>query len=346
MGVNTASFWLDGVMRSTVALIGILLNILFSYVLSQKQLRNVFNSLLIALAVFDTFYLVFDMIDSFRRQYELVSEVHVFLFPKFLYPFRTIMFCSSIFMTVSISLERYIAVTDPISLHLEVRNDKEAQVKRFLRYLVPVLVLSIIVNIPKFFEATANYNDSTKSLQIDVTSLRRNPDYIFYYIGITRIIVTLIVPFTMVIYLNAKTYKIIYIRRNHQKGLSAKTEHLNNEENGNPLILRRHIASQKEKHSSEEKLFVIFSSISLLFLVCHLPRFILYLDEAIFQKKAVECTEAGYSVAPVWMLQFGETSNFLLTINSSLNSAIYCLLSRKYRSQAKNALTCIKDRQT
>ena len=256
------------------------------------------------------------------------------------------MFCSSIFMTVSISLERYIAVTDPIRLHLEVRNDKEAQVKRFLRYLVPVFVLSIIVNIPKFFEATANYNDSTKSLQIDVTSLRHNPDYIFYYIGITKIIVTLIIPFTMVIYLNAKTYKMIYIRRNHQKAASAKTERLNDNENRKPLILRTHIASQKEKHSSEEKLFVIFSSISLLFLVCNLPRFIQYLGEAIFQKKAVECTEAGYSEAPVWVIQFGEISNLFLTINSSLNSAIYCLLSRKYRSQAKNALTCIKDRQT
>ena len=94
---NTLSFWLDGVMRSTVALIGVLLNIVFCYVLSQKQLRNVFNSLLIALAVFDILYLVFDIFEVFRREFNLSSEVHVFLFPKFLYPFRTIMFCSSIF---------------------------------------------------------------------------------------------------------------------------------------------------------------------------------------------------------------------------------------------------------
>ena len=350
---NTFSFWLDGVMRSTVALIGIILNIVFCYVLSQKQLRNVFNSLLIALAVFDTFFLVFDILEALRRESLLVSEVHIFLFPKFLYPFQRIMFCSSIFMTVSISLERYIAVTDPIRLHLEVRNDKDAQVKRFLKYLVPVFVFSIIANIPKFFEATANYDEATKILQIGVTSLRRNPDYIFYYSGITRLTVTLIVPFVVVIYLNAKTYKQIYIRRNQQKAASAKTEdgemdmmETNDRENGKPLILRAHIALQKEKHTSEEKLFFIFSSISLLFLVCHLPRFILDIDEAIFQKESIECTEAGYSVAPLWALQLGDISNLFLTINSSLNSAIYCLLSRKYRSQAKKALTCIKDRET
>ena len=343
---NTYSFWLDGVMRSTIALIGIFLNIVFCYVLSQKQLRNVFNSLLISLAVFDTFYLVFDIIEAFRREFEISSEIHIFLFPKFLHPFHKIVFCSSIFMTVSISLERHIAVADPISLHLEVRNDKKAQAKRFLKYLFPVFILSTIVNITRFFEATTVYDETTKSLALRPTSLRRNPDYIFYYSGITRLIVTLIVPFYAVIYLNAKTYKLIYVRRKRQNAASAKTERSNDEENGNPLILRTHIVSEKEKHTSEEKLFIIFSSISLLFLVCHLPRFILDLDEAIFQKESIECTEAGYSVAPFWAIQFENISNLFLTINSSLNSAIYCFLSRKYRTQARIALTCIKDRET
>ena len=343
---NTLSFWLDGVMRSTVALIGILLNIVFCYVLSQKQLRNIFNSLLISLAVFDTFYLVFDIIEAFRRQFEISSEIHMLLFPKFLHPFHKIMFCSSIFMTVSISLERHIAVADPISLHLEVRNDKKAKVKRFLKYLFPVLILSTIVNITKFFEATTIHDETTQSVAIYPTDLRVNPDYMFYYSGITRLTVTLIVPFAAVIYLNAKTYKLIYVRRKRQNAASAKTERSNDEENGNPLILRTHIVSQKEKHSSEEKLFIIFSSISLLFLVCHSPRFILDLNEAIFLRESIECTDSGYWPAPFWAIQFENISNLFLTINSSLNSAIYCLLSRKYRRQARIALTCIKDRDT
>ena len=348
-------FWLDGVMRSTIALIGIFLNIVFCYVLSQKQLRNVFNSLLISLAVFDTFYLVFDITEAFRRQFKISSEIHMLLFPKFLHPFHKIMFCSSIFMTVSISLERHIAVADPISLHLEVRNDKKAKVKRFLKYLFPVFILSTIVNITKFFEVTTIYDETTQSVAIYPSNLRVNPDYIFYYSGITRLTVTLIVPFAAVIYLNAKTYKLIYVRRKRQNAAtstqtsttSANTERSNDEENGNPLILRTHIVSQKEKHTSEEKLFIIFSSISLLFLVCHLPRFILDLDEAIYRKKSiVECIEAGYRPAPFWAIQFGNISNLFLTINSSLNSAIYCLLSRKYRRQARIALTCIKDSET
>ena len=143
---------------------------------------------------------------------------------------------------------------------------------------------------------------------------------------------------------------MIYTRRNHQNAASTKTKdeeietmETNDVENGKPLILRTHIASQKEMHTSEEKLFFIFSSISLLFLVCHLPRFVLDLNEAIFQKEWIECLVAGYSSVPLWALQLGDIRNQFLTINSSLNSAIYCLLSRKYRTQSKQALTCSKE---
>ena len=340
---DTFGYWIEGVMHNIIGFTGILMNIMFCYVLSRKPLRNLFNSLLIALAIFDSLFLSLTIIDLFRTQFELTTQVHIFLFPKILHPFIGMTFKASIFMVVAISMERYIAVTRPISLHLEMKDNKGAQVKRFLKYLLPVIVFSIMIDIPKFFEAYSQYNDETKRLDIQVADLRISPGYIIYYNGITKLIVTVIIPFAMIMYLNASTYRIIYHRQKNQTAMSQtnkNTRELSITENGNQVALRTHLAPKQRKQASEERLYLIFMTISLLFLFCHSPRFILDFYEAVFAKELVACMNTGYFGIPLWALQLAQISNVLLAINSSVNSAIYCLFSSKYREEAKKSLRC------
>ena len=49
-------------------------------------MRNSFNFLLIALICMDSCYLVGAMLESFRKCFSLASDVHLHLFPYFLYP--------------------------------------------------------------------------------------------------------------------------------------------------------------------------------------------------------------------------------------------------------------------
>ncbi len=77
-------------------------------------MRNSFNLLLIALICFDSWFLFGLILESFRRTFQVTSEVHTFLFPYLLYPVQLIAMSASIFMTVGIALERYIAVHYPI----------------------------------------------------------------------------------------------------------------------------------------------------------------------------------------------------------------------------------------
>ena len=44
----------------------------------------------------------------------MFSRTHLLLFPYFLYPGQTIMMTASIFMTVAIAMERYVAVHYPL----------------------------------------------------------------------------------------------------------------------------------------------------------------------------------------------------------------------------------------
>ena len=77
-------------------------------------MRNAFNLLLISLLGFDSWFLFGCILENVRRNFDLASNLHILLFPYFLYPTAMVAMTGSIFMTVAISLERYFAVHHPI----------------------------------------------------------------------------------------------------------------------------------------------------------------------------------------------------------------------------------------
>ncbi len=77
--------------------------------------------MLIALALFDSGYLFGSVLESFRVSFNLATWLHLTLFPQFLYPGQAIMMSGSIFMTVAIAMERYVAVHYPVDYN-QVRN--------------------------------------------------------------------------------------------------------------------------------------------------------------------------------------------------------------------------------
>ena len=117
--------------------------------------------------------------------------------------------------------------------------------------------------------------------------------------------------------------------------------HANNTTAEKSLILRTHLESEETRKASENKLSMIFFAISLLFLVCHSPRFILGFYKVISRRDWVACQNAGYVGHPIWALILSWASHILLALNSSLNSAIYCVFSSKYREQARKAFALL-----
>ena len=75
------------------------------------------------------------------------------------------------------------------------------------------MVLSILLNIPKFLEAKhdlVEYQDEDNVTQemviYNVTSLRVDPDYMYYYIHWTRLLCTGVIPFSYLSYMNMLIY--------------------------------------------------------------------------------------------------------------------------------------------
>ena len=52
--------------------------------------------------------------------------------------------------------------------------------KRVTMYVLPVVVLSVALNIPKFMEATATVNEN-ETITVEMTEMRREPIYALYF---------------------------------------------------------------------------------------------------------------------------------------------------------------------
>ena len=84
-------------------------------------------------------------------------------------------------------------------------NEPHANVYGFIKYASPVYAFAILFNIPKFLEATVEFDNSTGQYEpyIDITDLRLNPDYSIYYNNFARLTILGIIPVVMLLFFNS-----------------------------------------------------------------------------------------------------------------------------------------------
>ena len=130
----------------TIAVVGTLLNLIGVYILSSyKSMKDTFNRLLISLYCTDSLFLVFHIylnVTSIDDKTYHPTDVVLSKWIRMVYSF---LFKCSIFLTVGVSHERYSAMRS-------VQIGKGILGNRFLRYVVPVLVISVILITPEYLE--------------------------------------------------------------------------------------------------------------------------------------------------------------------------------------------------
>lgn len=104
-------------------------------------MRNSFNLLLVSLAIVDSSYLLGSMLESIRSYFG-VTRLHLILFPYFLYPMNKFFMTASIFLTVAIAIERYVAVHYPIDYNIVSRLKKRV----LLTLVVQISVVQHVYN--------------------------------------------------------------------------------------------------------------------------------------------------------------------------------------------------------
>ena len=163
MTLDPFDFWINGVLSCCIALIGLIMNFTSIYILSRrKEKSTTFNHMLIVLFTIDSIVLftsiLSDIVWNLRLEHIWVL---IILYPYFTYPINNIALTASIFCTISISHDRFGAIKHPIEHRQKLKGLCERR-KHLAKYLAPIILLAIFINIPTFFEFDIIY----ASLQI------------------------------------------------------------------------------------------------------------------------------------------------------------------------------------
>ena len=248
------SWWIEGLGAVVIGTCGTLSNATSIIVLLCTALRASFSSWLLGcLALFDSLFLLSGILEAFRNHLGSVPY-HDYAFVEFLFPFRSIVLCCSIYMRVLLALEKYNALVSPTShqyLHgglNTLRPYFKSHCVRLIKYVGPIVLLSTIYYVPKWMELHVKevyvcYGDDILYIcpvqnVVRTTKLRKDNDYVLWYLNISNLVVTTIVPTVLLVYLNLKIY--INFKYFHRHQLSVNLAN-------NAPIDRQLNASKREK---------------------------------------------------------------------------------------------------
>ncbi|XP_023330932.1 FMRFamide receptor [Eurytemora carolleeae] len=235
-------------------------------------------------------------------------------------------------MTVSLSIERYWAVCQPTNYRSA--NLSETQCKRVLKYLVPVILLSVLLNLPKFLETSVQYDPEEEKIHYNVTELRKDPTYIWYttvMYSFHPLLTTELGPILTLSSLNLFIYSAIRSTKQRFVG-----------------------HNQGRSGHGELNLASVIIIIVLIFVICHLPRMVLAILAVVKVNEPVTCMEhfhfyhpppPSLHILPLYTLCTMQSSilsisHLLLLINSSINFLIYCAVATRFRVFMKRFIMC------
>lgn len=291
------NFVICGVLICSIGVMGIIGNALSLCILCRREMRSSINLYLSALGIYDTI-LIFTAILGFGIPSippytgHLMGYLRIYPFMiRYIYPIALFAQTGSVWITVSVTIERYVAVVHPLKARLW------CTMARAKIVIIALSFMALIYNIPRFFEtAIIEIQDSTTNetyIQHAKSKLRDDDLYYeVYYVWLYLPFMN-IIPFLALAILNSII--LITVRR-------AKNA-------------RTHMSRHQEKEVNTAMMLVCIVAI---FFVCNIMAVIINI---------IEHAGSFHVDDPVVV----HVSNLLVTFNSSVNFAIYCIYGQKFR---------------
>ena len=149
-------FRIEGIGILIVGSVGFFINLIAIIMIFRQRVFYKFHYLLISLAFYDILYVCLSLAwFSFPHVSVLYRDrFQIHLIP-YLMPAAQITLSGSSFTTVALTVERFISVCKP---YLTVRYNIRSR-----HFILPVLIFSLLYNLPRFFEWRTVVEDSVKS---------------------------------------------------------------------------------------------------------------------------------------------------------------------------------------
>lgn len=294
------SFIVNGILLNFIGFLGIFGNIISMIILSRPQMRSSINCLLIGLARIDTALIITSILlfglPGIYPYTGLLFTYYYKVLPHIIpvvYPLATIVQTSSAYLTLTVSLERFVAVCHPL------RARSLCTCGRARIYVVAIIVFSLVYNFPRFWEAiihSGKYPDTNITVYCAMPSeMRSNEIYMTVYVHWCYFIFLYLIPFFSLAVLNLAIYRQILKANRERQRLSR---------------LQR----------CEIGLATMLMCVVAVFFVCNLLPLVVNIIE-VFK---IDVDNGIFELLV-------KTSNLLVTINSSVNFVIYVIFGEKFK---------------
>ncbi|XP_030763747.1 FMRFamide receptor [Sitophilus oryzae] len=299
--INFFRFVTNGIFLNFIGCFGILGNLISMIILSRPQMRCSINYLLIGLARIDTVLIITSvLLFGLPGIYPYSGSLFNYYFKVYphiapvVYPLATVMQTASVYLTMTVSLERYVAVCHPL------RARSLCTYGRARIYVIGIVVFSTIYNIPRLWEGkikaewSEEYNTTVYCPM--QSNFRDNKYYQTVYIHWLYLICMYLVPFLSLAILNGAIYRQVLKANRERQRLSR--------------LQQREIG-----------LATMLMCVVAVFFVCNLLPMVINIVETFNLP-----TEDIFNVNMMINL-----SNLLVTINSSVNFVIYVIFGEKFQ---------------
>lgn len=291
-------YCIEGIVAIIVIVLGLIGNFLTVIVLTRPTMHSSTNIFLTGLAIWDMMVLFGSLflitLPELSKWY--FAEVLPYIVIS-IYPIALIAQTSTVWITVSFTVERYIAVCHPL------RAATMCTTARARIVIIAVSICSVLFNICRWFEyrlisdtETTNENVTIHSTRFVETDFGNSVIFKKAYYLYLYPCVMLIVPLSLLAILN--TFLVHAVKRSRKQQITMNV-----------------------RQSRENNVTLMLVSVVVVFMICQVP--------ALVYNIAYSVNETSVE-AFAWKV-LSSIRNFLVTFNSAINFLLYCAFGQKFR---------------
>ena len=284
------------------------------FVFFKDKVRTSTLFLFQGLSVVDNFLLVTVMplycIEPFVRYTgfypNYLNRGYNYLILLYIFPWASISQTATIWLTVLVGVNRYIAVCKPYQA-ARLCTVRQAKIQ-----LSVVVVFSVLYNVPRFFEYYVQPEtvDNATYFRPNLTTLGGNKLYTVIYDNILYMLFMLILPLVSLTLLN-----ILLIR---------ELKKLN----------RKRAEMQSARQQQDNNVTLVLIIVVLVFIVCQSPALVTKFMWSVLDDTARECGGPQF--------YFSKLSNLLVITNSSVNFIVYFMFNTRFRQILLDSVLCCR----
>lgn len=297
---DMSRFWVKRLLYPLIMCVGVIGNGITIVILTRRRMRSSTNHYLTALAFSDLFYLIF----VFTLNLDHYGSMHSYAYYSYWrYALMLTDACSntSVWLTVTFTIERYVAVCHPI------RGKVFCTRSRAKKVIWMVFCLCFLVVLPTPFEWTVveeTKGDNTTRFKAEPSDLGNDETFRQVYYRFTSVVFIFLPLFLLAV------FNSFLIRSVHQ----SKTQRRR-------MTMRGH---RNDHAHQENRITIMLIAVVIMFLLCQLP------TASILVYTSIHTLDHNSNAQAV-VLGLGNIFNCLVAINAACNFILYCAFSDKYR---------------